>query len=149
MTTPAELLKQGKIDECLEALLQDEYEMPDRSMYTDDELSLCTAIKTNNIQLASQLLQKGTSTDIYDDQGFCLLVACVEAIHMSKFKNNDMLTILLTKCDPNQVNFHDKGSPIQLAAFFGRPDLVKILGDAGADPDYKNTAGFNAHDFAK
>lgn len=143
---PAQLFKEKKFDECISALLSEEVEMPDRSMYTDDELALVDSIKNNNVAKCEQLLNKGTRTDIYDEQGFCLLNACIEAVHFNEC-SIDIFNLLVKKCNVNDGNFHDKEPPIQLATFFREERLMKILLEAGANPNQQDSAGFTSFDF--
>lgn len=121
----------------------------DRSSYTKDELSLCEAVASNNIQLVTELLNRGTRTDLYDEDGFCLLLVCAQSTRGTNPITYDMLSLLLTKCDPNQANYHDGENALQYAVLCGTPQMVQILLNAGADPDRKDSLGSCARDFAK
>jgi ankyrin repeat protein len=102
------------------------------------------AISHKQAEYTLFLLQKGVNVQQQDYRG-------ATALHFAAEDNlpEPIIHILSYKADPNTVDCHGN-TPLRTAVFNARGDyrVVKLLIEAGADPNKKNKYGKSPLDFA-
>ena len=120
------------ISPALEALYEGNRERAERLLDADDELPMYEAAAFGRIERLRALLHEDpANANSWSPDGF-------SALHLAVFGGNAEAVRLLVEngADVDALATSDiaKVRPLGTAAFVGRPDLEKLLLDAGADP---------------
>ena len=106
---------------------------------TSDESPLMIAALNGSSDLAQVLIAKGADVN---KTGWAPLHYAATRGHLQ------MISLLLDNYAYIDAASPNGTTPLMMAAFYGTPQAVKLLLDAGADPLIKNDQGLTAIDFA-
>jgi ankyrin repeat protein len=120
------------ISPALQALYEGDRERAETLLAPDEQLPAYEAAAFGRVDRLRQVLDEDpAAANSWSPDGFTVL-------HLAIFSGNEGAVRLLLErgADPNALATADiaRVRPLGTAAFVGRPDLEKILLDAGADP---------------
>jgi len=124
------------ISPALQALYEGDHDRARSLLAPDDELPAYEAAAFGRIErLSSLIADDGANANDWSPDGFT-------ALHLAIFGGSEEAVRLLLEhgADVNALATSDiaRVRPLGTAAFAGRPDLEKLLLDAGADPSLPN-----------
>ena len=126
---------------------------PDGKLKDSRSTPLVVAARKGNLELARLLIEKGADVNLMPLRCFPQLRKgeyyiggpLHEAIGFDQPEIIDLL--LANKADVNLLEPRGKLTPLWLAAWKGKPDLIKRLLDLGADPDTESVKQFQNNGF--
>lgn len=104
-----------------------------------DETPLMMAALKGQLDIATQLISKGADVN---KSGWTALH------YASSGGHNALVRLLIENHAYLDAESPNGTTPLMMAAFYGTPETVKILLEAGADPTVRNQRGMNALNFA-
>jgi ankyrin repeat protein len=105
-----------------------------------DESPLMMAAFKGDTELVRKLIARGGDVN---KPGWTPLHYAATRAHL------DVMQILLDESAYIDAESPNKTTPLMMAAYYGTPEAVKLLLDAGADPTLRNELGLSAIDFAQ
>jgi ankyrin repeat protein len=106
---------------------------------TKDESALMMAALKGQTELARKLVDKGADVN---KPGWAPLHYAATRGHLQ------IMDLLLENHAYIVAESPNKSTPLMMAAFYGTPEAVRLLLEAGADPTLRNELGLSAIDFA-
>jgi ankyrin repeat protein len=106
---------------------------------TKDESALMMAALKGQTELARKLVDKGADVN---KPGWAPLHYAATRGHLQ------IMDLLLENHAYIDAESPNKSTPLMMAAFYGTPEAVRLLLEAGADPTLRNELGLSAIDFA-
>jgi ankyrin repeat protein len=104
-----------------------------------DESALMMAALKGQTELARKLVDKGADVN---KPGWAPLHYAATRGHLQ------IMDLLLENHAYIDAESPNKSTPLMMAAFYGTPEAVRLLLEAGADPTLRNELGLSAIDFA-
>ena len=138
--TPLQLVFDSHNKEMIQLLLQNKADVNTQDL--DGRTTLSTAVEVGNEVMVQLLLEDPrTCIDLADKKG-------VTPLHLAAFRYVD-ITEMLIRVSPN-LNVRDlrNATPLHYAAYGGKPEIITLLLEAGADDKLIDNAGWRPRQYA-